>query len=200
MPTFDERAPDWDNPERTERARAVAAFILDAVAPAADARVLELGAGTGLMGLALAPHVGSMVLADPSGGMLAVAEAKIAAGEYPGVRTLRFALAVDPPPDERFDLVVSLMALHHVPDTAAAMTGLASLLEPGGRFAIVDLEAEDGSFHDDPGEPVHHGFDRGALAAQAEAAGFRDVAFRPAWEVTRNGRSYSLFLVTATRG
>ena len=49
----------------------------------ADARVLELGAGTGLLGLALS-HVGAVVLADASDGMLAVAEAKIATGAYPG--------------------------------------------------------------------------------------------------------------------
>jgi ubiquinone/menaquinone biosynthesis C-methylase UbiE len=199
MPTFDERAPEWDTPERIERAGAVAGLILEAIAPAPDARVLELGAGTGLLGLALLPHVGSVVLADASGGMLDVADAKIAAGDHPGARTLRHVLTVDDLPDERFDLVVSLMALHHVPDTAAALDRIAALLVPGGRIAIVDLEAEDGSFHGDPAEPVLHGFRRDGLRAIAEAAGFRDVAFRPAWAMTKNDRAYPLFLVTATR-
>ena len=200
MPTFDERAPDWDTPERTERAQAMARLVLEATSPAADARVLELGAGTGLLGLALLPHVGSVVLADASGGMLDVAEAKIATGAHPGARTLRHVLTVDPLPEERFDLVVSLMALHHVLDTEAAMRTLAALLVPGGRIAIVDLEAEDGTFHADPEEPVLHGYDREALRAIAEAAGFQDVTFRPAWEMPKNGRAYPLFLVIATRG
>lgn len=199
MPTFDERAPDWDTTERTERALAVARLILETARPDPGARVLELGAGTGLLGLALLPHVGSVVLADASGGMLDTAEAKIATGAHPGARTLRLALTRDPLPDERFDLVVSLMALHHVPDTAAAMAGLAALLEPGGRIAIVDLEAEDGSFHSDPSEAVLAGFDRDDLRSVAVQAGFRDVAFRPAWEMTKNDRAYPLFLLTATR-
>ncbi len=199
MTTFDDRAPEWDTPERAERAQAAAELILAAVRPAPDARVLELGAGTGLLGLALAPHVGSVILADASGGMLDVAEAKLAAGGYPGARTLRHVLTVDPLPPDRFDLVVSLMALHHVPDTGAAMEHLAALLEPGGRIAIVDLEAEDGSFHTDPGDDVLPGFERDPLRRHAEAAGFRDVDFRPAWDVTRNGRAYPLFLVTAVR-
>ena len=198
MATFDERAPEWDTPERIERARAVARLILEALEPAPDARVLEVGAGTGLLGLALAPHVGSVVLADASSGMLDVAEAKIAAAAIPGVRTLRHSLTVDPLPDERFDLVVSLMALHHVPDTAAALVEMAALLVPGGRIALVDLEAEDGSFHTDQAEEVHHGFERNSLRAQVEAAGFRDVAFRPGFEVERDGRRYALFLVIAS--
>lgn len=199
MPTFDERAPEWDTPERSERANAIARLILETLEPNGDARVLELGAGTGLLGLALLPHVGSVVLADASGGMLDVAEAKIASGRHPRARTLRHVLTVDPLPAERFDLVVSLMALHHVPDTAAALDHLAALLVPGGRIAIVDLEAEDGTFHSDPAEAVLHGYDREVLRALAEDAGFRDVAFRPAWEMPKNGRVYPLFLVTATR-
>jgi ubiquinone/menaquinone biosynthesis C-methylase UbiE len=199
MPTFDEQAVGWDTPERAERAEAIARLVLDATRPSRDARVLELGAGTGLLGLALLPHVGSVVLADASDGMLAVAEAKIATGAYPGARTLRHVLTVDPVPGERFDLVVSLMALHHVQDTDAAMAGLAALLEPGGRIAVVDLEAEDGSFHTDPDEPVLHGYERADLQARAEAAGFHDVAFAPAWEVSKNGGVYPLFLLTATR-
>jgi ubiquinone/menaquinone biosynthesis C-methylase UbiE len=199
MPTFDERAAEWDTPERAERARAIARLILNATHPAPDARVLELGAGTGLLGLALLPHVGSVVLADASDGMLAVAQAKIESGAFPGARTMRHILTVDPVPGERFDLVVSLMALHHVRATDAAMAGLASLLEPGGRMAIVDLEAEDGSFHTDPDEPVLHGYEREDLRARAEAAGFRDLAFAPAWEVAKNGGVYPLFLLTATR-
>jgi ubiquinone/menaquinone biosynthesis C-methylase UbiE len=143
--------------------------------------------------------VGSVVLADASDGMLAVAQAKIATGAHPGARTTRHTLTVDPVPGERFDLVVSLMALHHVRDTGAAMAALASLLEPGGRMAIVDLEAEDGSFHTDPDEPVLHGYVREDLRACAEAAGFREVTFAPAWEVAKNGGVYPLFLLTATR-
>jgi ubiquinone/menaquinone biosynthesis C-methylase UbiE len=200
MPTFDDRAPEWDTPERAERARAIARLIIEVTTPAPDARVLELGSGTGLLGLELLPHVGSVVLADASGGMLDVAAAKIASGTHPGARTMRHVLTVDPVPDERFDLVVSLMALHHVPDTAAALRDLAAMLAPGGRIAIVDLEAEDGSFHTDPDEPVLRGFDRERLRVLAEDAGFRDVAFRPAWAVHKNDRAYALFLVTATNG
>lgn len=199
MPTFDERALEWDTPERRERAHAAARLIVDTVRPARTARVLELGAGTGLMGLALLPHVGSVVLADASTGMLDMAEAKLATGDHPGARTMRLELTVDPLPREQFDLVTSLMALHHVQDTDAALADLAALVVPGGRVALVDLEAEDGTFHSDPDEPVLHGFDREDLRRHAEAAGFTEVAFSRAWDLTKNGRTYPLFLMTAVR-
>jgi len=199
MPTFDDRAPDWDSPERIARAHQIADAIRGAVPLTPTTRVLELGAGTGLLGLALADEVGELVLADASAGMLAVADAKIDAAGLRHVRTLRLELTVDPLPDGRFDLVVSLLALHHVPDTAAALRGLHALLEPGGRIAIVDLDAEDGSFHTDPDAPVHHGLERETLAATAEAAGFGDVAFSTPFEITRDGRAYPLFLLVAAR-
>jgi ubiquinone/menaquinone biosynthesis C-methylase UbiE len=197
--TFDERARDWDTPDHVDRARAIADLILETVRPPGTARVLELGAGTGLLGLALLPHVSEVVLTDASWGMLEVADAKIATGAYPGARTMPFTITEDDAPADQFDLLVSMMALHHVPDTAAAIAAMATLLVPGGRIAVVDLEAEDGSFHSDPSGPVLHGFDEAGLRVQLEAAGFGDIAFHPATEVMREERAYPLFLVTATK-
>ncbi len=199
MPTFNERAPEWDSPERIARAEAVAEVIREAVPLTRDLSVLEIGAGTGLLGLALAREVGTLVLADPSVGMLAVADEKVSAAGLENVRTLRFALAADPRPVERFDLVASLMALHHVPDTAAAIDDLFAMVEPGGRLALVDLDVEDGTFHSDPDADVHHGFDRGELGRRIEAAGFCDVTFTTADEIASDGRVYPLFLVVARR-
>jgi ubiquinone/menaquinone biosynthesis C-methylase UbiE len=131
--------------------------------------------------------------------MLAVAEEKIARAGLSNVRTLRFALAVDPVPADRFDLAVSLMALHHVQDTGAALDGLFTLLDAGGRLALVDLDAEDGTFHSDPDAEVHAGFARDDLGRRAEQSGFRDVAFATLDRIVKDDRAYPLFLLTARR-
>ena len=199
MSTFDERARGWDTPEKRSRAEAVAHVIRDSIDLAPTMRVIDVGAGTGLLGLALAGEVGELVLAEPSEGMLEVMREKLAAAEPSDVTAVHFDLMADPPPGDAFDLAVSLLVLHHVADTAAALTAIRRLLRPGGRICLADLDAEDGSFHDPNAEGIHHfGFERRALIETAQAAGFTDVEIRPATEIERDGRQYPLFLLLGT--
>jgi SAM-dependent methyltransferase len=104
------------------------------------------------------------------------------------------------PLDERVDLVVSAMAMHHVADTEQLIGALAAHLRPGGRIALADLDREDGSFHPPDAEGVyHHGFERDALRELLERHSFTDVAFTTAVELEREGDRFTVFLLTATR-
>ncbi len=206
MATFDERAAEWDTPDRVARAEAVAEAFVRAVPIEPGSRAIELGAGTGLLGLAIRERVGPGVLAellltDVSSGMLEVAEAKLQRSGISGVRTERFDLASDPPPrGAPFDIAISLLLLHHVEDTAAALRGVAGLLASGGRMALSDLDTEDGTFHSAEAEGIHHhGFDRRALRRLAGEAGFVDVRLSTAGEMEREGRRYPLFLLVGSR-
>ena len=115
MATFDERARDWDTLERRERAGAVARAIRSAVDLTPTTRTIEVGSGTGLLGLALADDIGELVLAEPSTGMLEVTDEKLAALGRAGVTAIRFDLLADDPPEPPFDLAISLLVLHHLP-------------------------------------------------------------------------------------
>lgn len=196
MIDFDALAATWDDPMKLDRARKVAAAIAAGVPGLAGRRVLEYGCGTGLLGFALRPLVASVTMADASEGMLAEVRRKIAASGLDGLDPVKLDLATDPPPAARFDLVCSLMALHHVPDTAGLLRSLAGLLAPGGVACLADLDAEDGSFHG-PGVDVHRGFERAALGRLLEAAGFARPRFETVFEVRREGRTYPVFLATA---
>ncbi len=196
MSTFDDRARDWDDTEKVERAAAVAAAIRRAVPLDRTMRTIDLGAGTGLLGLALADDVGELVLADPSEGMLAVARDKLAASARPATSAVRLDLVADPPPGEPFDLAVSLLVLHHIADTSAGLMAVHGLLRPVARMALADLDTEAGTFHDPDAEGIHHrGFERAAIAGLARDAGFADVAVTTATEITRDGVTYPLFLL-----
>jgi ubiquinone/menaquinone biosynthesis C-methylase UbiE len=200
MSTFDERARDWDTPERQARAEAVAAAIRASVELNPTIRVIDVGAGTGLLGLALADDVGELVLAELSEGMLEVAREKLAAAHLTHVTAVPLDLMADGPRDDSFDLAVSLLVLHHLVDTGAALAAVRGLLRPGGRMALADLDTEDGSFHDPGAEGIHHhGFDRRALAVLARGAGFVDVKFRTATVEEHEGRRYPVFLMLGRR-
>ncbi len=199
MSRFDDEARTWDTPEHVLRAAAVADAIRSEVSLDPSMRVIDVGAGTGLLGLALADDVGEVVLAEPSSGMLEVVREKVAAlgDERISVRT--FDLVSDPPPEPAFDLAVSLLVLHHIEDTIGALRSIAALLAPGGRIALADLEAEDGSFHDDHDGIHHFGFERTALAAAAAVAGFAEARVVTATEIERDGRVYPVVLLLGTR-
>jgi len=197
MATFDERARDWDTPERRGRAEAVADAIRVNVPLTPTTRTIDVGAGTGLLGFALADDIGDLVLAEPSEGMREVIAEKLAASGRTDVTAIPFDLTtVTPPPGEAFDLAISLLVLHHVVDTATALAAIRALLVPGGRIAIADLDTEDGTFHDADAEGIHHlGFDRAALGQLARDAGFVDVGFRTATEIVDGDRRYPVFLL-----
>lgn len=68
---FNERAATWDDdPSRTARAQHIATRIMEHVPLDESTRLLEYGAGTGLLATALSDAVGPITVADRSSGML----------------------------------------------------------------------------------------------------------------------------------
>ena len=196
--TFDERAATWDDdPKKVERARVAAESVRSLVELRSDMRVLEYGAGTGLLSQQLVDEIGPLTLADPSEGMRAVLAQKVDGGMFPGgqVSDLDLSQRV---PEDRFDLVISLMALHHIPDLPPVLAGFAEILDAGGTFCAIDLEQEDGSFHK-PGFDGHNGFDRDELAQLLSDAGFGPTTFEHCFDLDKNDRTYGLFAAVARR-
>ncbi|HEX4978003.1 MAG TPA: class I SAM-dependent methyltransferase [Nocardioides sp.] len=199
---FDDAAATWDDdPDHERRQVAVAEAIKQAVDLGPRTRALDVGGGTGRLSILLADQVGSVVVTDPSAGMVQVAQERIeAAGLADRLRAVRADLTTDTL-DGAYDVAWSSLALHHVQDLEGLLRSLSELLVDGGRLAIADLDEDPGGeFHADKVDfGGHHGFDRQRLADQLARAGFTDVAFLDATTILKNDRDFGVFLCTATR-
>lgn len=196
---FDSLAAGWEgNPIHLERTRAIAAAMRRRIPLAKDWKALELGAGTGLLSVALCGELGAIDAVDLSRGMIEVLETKVRSLGISNVQPICQDLSQGDLPPERYHLAFSQMALHHIPDTAAIFSRLYDLLLPGGYLAIADLDQEDGSFHG-PEEQVHHGFERQALLDLVRAAGFGELSIETVFVLMREGREYPVFLLTGRR-
>lgn len=200
---FDRLAAKWDsNPSRVALARAVADAIRKSIPLRPDMKVMDFGAGTGLVTLALLPDVAGITAMDTSGEMLQVLDGKLNALGITNVHTMLSETDKAPLPVSEFDLIVSSMVLHHIPDVPQIIRRLRPCLRTGGWIALADLESEDGTFHADPTGVYHHGFDPEQVCRWLQDAGFTNTTAREAHRMVRpspdgESRSYPVFLVTA---
>jgi tRNA (cmo5U34)-methyltransferase len=118
---------------------------------------LELGVGTGETArrlLALYPEA-SLVAVDGSEPMLEAARATLPADRI----DLRLARLEDPLPEGAYDLVISVLAVHHLPadEKAALLRRVAAVLAPAGRFVLADVVVPERP--EDALIPLEEGFD-----------------------------------------
>lgn len=103
--------------------------------------VLDVAAGTGLAGRALAQSVRAVVAIDTTMQMLAVGHQ---AAREEGATNIVFQYAdaaALPFLDASFDLVVCRFALHHFPEPDVQLSEINRVLKPGGHFLLADLVA-----------------------------------------------------------
>lgn len=195
---FEEKAKDWDaNERRTNLSRAIGNTILEQVALNERMTVMDFGAGTGLVSGAIAPRVRRIVAVDTSQAMLEKLAAK---PELQGKVDIFCRDITESPLEDRFDLVVSAMTLHHVKDIPALFQTFAQHLNTGGTVALADLDKEDGSFHPQGTEGVFHsGFDRDELRRTMQNNGFEKVEFVTAHTINGDRGDFPVFLVTARK-
>ncbi|MBI5374721.1 MAG: class I SAM-dependent methyltransferase [Candidatus Schekmanbacteria bacterium] len=107
-------------------------------------RVLDVGCGTGSLAIALKASVGQTGLVhgiDASPEMIEVSRRNASRASADVNFTVGLGEAI-PFPNETFDLVVSQLAIHHLPDDLkqSAIKEMHRVLKPNGRCMIVDFE------------------------------------------------------------
>jgi glycosyltransferase involved in cell wall biosynthesis len=158
---------------RVEVLRRYNTFLWDLMAPFVGQRVLEVGAGTGLLTrfLTQRQRVVSTEL-DPQ--YVEMLQRMFAEHPNSEIRRLDLAsLASSDVAADRFDTVVCSNVLEHIEDDAAALRAMRQVLQPGGRVVLIvpALRPLYGSID----RAIHHHrrYDRDELAGRLEGAGLR---------------------------
>ncbi|KAH7123070.1 S-adenosyl-L-methionine-dependent methyltransferase [Dactylonectria macrodidyma] len=168
--------------------------------------VLEIGCGTGLLSLQVAPAVNRVVAVDAAEGMIEVLSYKLNKRLTPLPENITpLAILLEDPEDKRmppadeanpdgprlkYDLIISHLVLHHIPDVASVLKTMLGCLKPGGMVALTDFEnfgPEARRFHPEAKmkSVEHHGIGREWIAGLMKEAGFEDVGVSVAWKHTR---------------
>lgn len=171
---FAHRASEWDIPSKIEMTQKFVAEMLLHITIRPHWKALEIGAGTGLVGLQIAPQLKSVVFEDTSAAMLEVLKSKLnknSPHEILHAEVFEYT-------KQDIDLIFSCMAFHHLPDIEKVLQHLCKITNSNAFVVVGDLSSEDGSFH--RYEPIpHKGFDVTQLAQQFVNCGFEIVKVHP---------------------
>jgi 2-polyprenyl-3-methyl-5-hydroxy-6-metoxy-1,4-benzoquinol methylase len=225
---FNDEAAAWDSNAFVHEASNHAARTLLARYPnllkpptptSLGINVLELGCGTGLLSLQIAPYCAHLTAVDAAEGMIDVLRSKISKQQTPIQNITPLAiLLTDPedpslppcsaptptnlnttspsPPRLKYDLILSHLVLHHIADLRAILTTMLHCLHPnGGRVALTDFEnfgPDAKSFHPKAKMPgvERHGIQRDEMAQLMREVGFRDVKVEVGWTMEKVVESF----------
>jgi SAM-dependent methyltransferase len=155
--------------------------------------VLEIGCGTGLLSLMLAPYAGNVVAVDAAQGMVKVLESKLGKDGGVGKNVTPVCVLLEDPEDPslpgasedggssgarmKFDLIISHLVLHHIPSLGPVLKTMLNCLKPGGSVALTDFE------HTGPEARAFHplakmeGVERDGIEPREMEALMREVGF-----------------------
>ncbi len=203
---FDDKARDWDNdPMKVERAFSLASEIKHFLKPDKPMTAFELGCGTGLLGYFLKDAFSSITLADNSEGMINVLKDRIRDEHISNLHPLLADLLTADPGFLEYDVIITLMTLHHINDLDTIISRFGKMLRNNGYLFIADLEKVDGTFHENMTNfEGYHGFEKAELEKLLARYGFRICLHKTFYQIekTMNDGSkkvFPLFLMVANK-
>jgi len=171
----------WDSPAGKIRRSRRGEFLVSGLPR--DAKILEIGAGTGLQTIALLAAFDDVVGIDISQDLLAVAQQRAPGASY-------YAMDAHKPdfPPHSFDAIMGVSILHHL-EWDQALASFRQLLRPGGlvRFSEpnmlnpqIFLQKNIPFLKRLAGDsPDEYAFTRWKIARSLKASGFEGIAVRP---------------------
>ncbi len=201
MSRFDEIAKVWDaKPRRLEGARLVFEAIKSKININKNWIVADYGTGTGLLLIHFQPFVKKLFGFDNSESMLKMLDKKVKEASIKNVSRVLHDADKENLPENKFDLFVSRMTLHHISDVQNVLKQAYKSLKFGGKLAIADLETEDGTFHSEPNESIKHfGFNKFEFVEMLKNAGFKNINCETIFSIDKGIKKYPVFLAYAEK-
>ena len=192
---FKHKSKSWDmNSKRVKNAKAISDAIIQKINLNKGMRVVDLGAGTGLLSYFIAPYIDIVIAVDNSESMLEVFKEKCDEFDCK-TEIIQKDISVESI-NEKFDGIISSMTIHHIQNQKELFIKLYNMLNVGGFIALADLDCEDGSFHSDNSGVFHFGFNREELKEIALEVGFRDITFATVSTIKKPHCDFDIFLMS----
>lgn len=185
------------NSKRVQNAKSIAHLIIDNIELSSKMRVMDFGAGTGLLSYFISPYIDTIIAVDNSPSMLK--EFKEKAHEFESNTEILELDLTQTEINQTFDGIISSMTIHHIEDTKALFEKFYKMLNVDGFIAIADLDSENGTFHSDNRGVFHFGFKRKELKEIAKEVGFKDIRFKLASTIKKPHQEFTVFLMLAKR-
>lgn len=201
---FNLAAVGWDDQKRINRAKIIANEIIKSINIKEHSCAMEFGCGTGLVSFNLSDKFDHITLIDTSEGMIEKLKQKILDSGLKNMTAVQTDINSCSELQDKFDVIYTSMALHHIIDTKATLKKLYGLLKDEGYICIVELDAEDGSFHKQEKDfNGHNGFDQQQLKKLLEELGLKNIVTDTFYKDKKVEDDltieYSLFLMTGEK-
>lgn len=203
--SFDIDSITWDDERRTKRAKLIAEEINKSIQIEEQYIALEFGCGTGLISFCLNDKLKMITLVDTSKGMIEVLNSKIQKHKIDNMKTYQIDINKNHIlQEDSYDIIYTSMALHHIIDTETTIKNLYKLLKKDGYLCIIELDEEDGSFHEEEENfDGHNGFNQNSLKKLLLEIGFKEVKTNTFYNDKKIVREmevrYSLFLMVGRK-
>jgi SAM-dependent methyltransferase len=173
---FSTRSAEWDGVRRSLFGDHFLSPAFASLLPR-TLQIADLGCGTGVALVELAPWVARVIGVDREGAMLDAAALRLR--DRTNVELRKGGLEALPLEDAEVDAAICLLVLHHVPNLEPVFAEAHRVLRPGGRLVVVDMMAHD---REDWRHTMGHawlGFDPSSLARLAVASGLHATSWAP---------------------
>ena len=132
---YRQQAPRWGKAEISEHLR----WVVDQLPLSPQSEVVDVAAGTGLFGRAVAPAVARVTAVDITPEMIAQGRRRAEADGIPNLVWRQGEAESLPFPDESFDLAITRYSIHHFVDPSAVLREMARTCRPDGTIVAVDM-------------------------------------------------------------